>query len=348
MGGELSKLTTEKIASYVSSLGPPYEKYKEKIIDNNIDGCTLLNLSDDNIIEAFKELDINSVIHTAKLRSELKKFKDKINDNINNDNNINDNVFNEYLKTYRNNNDNNSNIKLQESNDNDNNNEIIDENPNIIKLRDFTITQLNEYNGKDDKPIYISLRNDVFDVTIAKEFYGEGSGYSCFAGCDASRALGKMSFNNEDIINTDITDLTSSQRAQLDEWYFKFKYIKKYPIIGRLSYPTKYLKITVNELHKYKDIQDIPEGRIYAPLLIAINNKIVDVSYGGTDFYGIGGPYNCFVGNDASRALAKMTFNEEDLSNSDTSDLSPAQLKTLQDWYNKLISKYPVVGEIIK
>jgi len=163
----LSQVTVNNIADYVASLGPNYEQYKQKIIDNSIDGSTLSLLSDEDLMEAFKELEIDSVIHSAKLRSELNKYKSKTNDNIN------DNVFNEYLKTYRNN------APLQERDDENNTKNIIHnelEVENIVKLRDFTVIQLNEFNGKDDKPIYLSIRGDVFDVTQAKEFYGEGSG----------------------------------------------------------------------------------------------------------------------------------------------------------------------------
>ena len=156
-----------------------------------------------------------------------------------------------------------------------------------------------------------------------------------------------MSFNDDDIINTDLSDLTSSERAQLDEWYFKFKYVKKYPIVGRVSSPEKDLKLSISELHKYKDIQEVPEGRVDAPLYVGINGKVVDVSYGGLDLYGQGGSYHCFVGNDASRALAKMSMSEEDLSSSDLSDLTSTQIKSLQNWYDKLTSKYPIVGELI-
>jgi hypothetical protein len=162
MGSDLSIITSDEIANYVSSYGEPYKKYKQRIIDNSIDGSTLLLLSDDDIIEALKELDI-SVIHSAKLRSELNKYKsNKLNDHVND--NVNDNVFNEYLKTYSSSS-NSNNIQLQQE----------DKVP-IIKLRDFTIVQLKEFNGNDNKPIYISLRGDVFDVTIAKELYGEGTG----------------------------------------------------------------------------------------------------------------------------------------------------------------------------
>jgi predicted heme/steroid binding protein len=31
--------------------------------------------------------------------------------------------------------------------------------------------------GTNGKPIYIGLKRDVFDVSSANDFYGEGSGY---------------------------------------------------------------------------------------------------------------------------------------------------------------------------
>lgn len=172
-------------------------------------------------------------------------------------------------------------------------------------------------------------------------------GYHRFTGRDSSRALAKLSFNDEDITNPDLSDLTSSERAQLDEWYFKFKYVKKYPIVGRLSTPPNDLKLSINELHLYKDTQEIPEGRVDAPLYVAIKGKIFDVSYGGAEIYGREGPYSCFVGNDVSRSLAKMSMREEDLLSSDVSDLSSLETKQLQEWYDKLTSKYPIVGELI-
>ena len=72
-----------------------------------------------------------------------------------------------------------------------------------IEQRDFTIEQLvrsqinklnfdpsqgtdiclplfqqRDYDGKGEQPIYIALKGDVFDVSSAREFYGEGSGYA--------------------------------------------------------------------------------------------------------------------------------------------------------------------------
>ena len=79
--------------------------------------------------------------------------------------------------------------------------------------------------------------------------------------------------------------------------------------------------------------------------------------------YGPEGPYHLFVGIDASHALAKMSFKEEDLrppsstnnntnnpqSNKYLSDLTIEEKKVLEDWRKKLIDtrKYPIVGKLI-
>jgi membrane-associated progesterone receptor component len=62
-------------------------------------------------------------------------------------------------------------------------------------------------------------------------------------------------------------------------------------------------------------------------------------------FYGPGGPYALFAGKDASRALAKMSFEPQDLTG-DVSGLGPFELSALQDWEYKFVSKYVKVGSI--
>lgn len=62
-------------------------------------------------------------------------------------------------------------------------------------------------------------------------------------------------------------------------------------------------------------------------------------------FYGPGGPYALFAGKDASRALAKMSFEDKDLTG-DISGLGPFELEALQDWEYKFMSKYEKVGTI--
>jgi hypothetical protein len=62
-------------------------------------------------------------------------------------------------------------------------------------------------------------------------------------------------------------------------------------------------------------------------------------------FYGPGGAYELLAGKDASRALAKMSFEPQDLTG-DMSGLTPFELSSLNDWEYKLSSKYVKVGTI--
>lgn len=62
-------------------------------------------------------------------------------------------------------------------------------------------------------------------------------------------------------------------------------------------------------------------------------------------FYGPGGPYALFAGKDASRALAKMSFEDKDLTG-DISGLGPFELEALQDWEYKFMTKYVKVGTV--
>lgn len=102
--------------------------------------------------------------------------------------------------------------------------------------------------------------------------------------------------------------------------------------------PVQVGEITADELRQY-DGSD-PEK----PLLMAIKGQIYDISQSRM-FYGPGGPYALFAGRDASRALAKMSFEPQDLTG-DVSGLGPFELSALQDWEYKFVSKYVKVGSI--
>lgn len=80
-------------------------------------------------------------------------------------------------------------------------------------------------------------------------------------------------------------------------------------------------------------------------ILMGVAGKVLDVT-GARDFYGPGGAYSLFAGRDASRALAKMSFEEELLANPSTANLSQAERDTLLHWERKLCDKYPVVGRL--
>lgn len=98
--------------------------------------------------------------------------------------------------------------------------------------------------------------------------------------------------------------------------------------------------ITKDELSKYDGTQ--PE----MPLLMAIKGIVYDVSR-SREFYGPGGPYALFAGRDASRALAKMSFEVADIENSDIMDLSKYEKSVLDDWESKFTFKYEDVGKVV-
>jgi membrane-associated progesterone receptor component len=65
---------------------------------------------------------------------------------------------------------------------------------------------------------------------------------------------------------------------------------------------------------------------------------------------GKGGPYNRFAGKDVSGALAKMSFEPDDISNPSVEALDEKQKKVLADWIKTFEEKkgYPVVGWLKK
>lgn len=106
-----------------------------------------------------------------------------------------------------------------------------------------------------------------------------------------------------------------------------------------LREPVQLGDVTEEELRAY-DGSD-PEK----PLLMAIKGQIYDVSRSRM-FYGPGGPYALFAGRDASRALALMSFDRQDLTGN-IEGLSASELEALQDWEYKFMEKYVKVGQLV-
>ncbi|KAJ3394073.1 hypothetical protein HDU84_000101 [Entophlyctis sp. JEL0112] len=75
----------------------------------------------------------------------------------------------------------------------------------------FSPEELAKYNGADAaQPVYLALKGVVYDVSSARNMYAPGSGYSAFAGKDASRALGMSSLKAEDCV-ADYSTLNAEQ-----------------------------------------------------------------------------------------------------------------------------------------
>eukprot|EP00606_Chrysophyceae_sp_TOSAG23-5_P000206 GSChrysophyteH2.ASY1.ANO1.795.1 assembled CDS len=234
-----------------------------------------------------------------------------------------------------------------------------EEEEEAIELRDFTIEQLRVFDGRpvvsppEPGPIYISLRGNVYDVTSAADFYGPGQAYHCMAGREASRALAKLSFEEEDLSSTDLSDLGPFARETLDGWEEKFIHYKSYPVVGKCVFDK-----TMVPPYTYKagaSLASLPNSkssgssRINPPIYLGICGMVLDVSFGGTAMYGPGGPYHRFAGKDASRCLAKMSFKPEDIDSTSVSDLSDSEVKVLHDWRDRFViaKQYPIVGQLV-
>ncbi|KAJ1929192.1 Dihydrodipicolinate synthase [Tieghemiomyces parasiticus] len=104
---------------------------------------------------------------------------------------------------------------------------------------------------------------------------------------------------------------------------------------------------TMRELLPYNGADGSPNGKIY----MAVSGKVFDVSR-GANFYGPQGPYGNFAGQDASRGLAKGTFEKDILPDVgkpiDTlEDLNAEERDALKDWESLFVSKYPQVGVLV-
>lgn len=101
------------------------------------------------------------------------------------------------------------------------------------KYNPITLKELQEYDGSDpSKPIYVSIKGDVFDVTRKKDVYGKGGSYNTFAGKDGSKALGMSSLKPEDAV-PDYSTLPENEMKVLDDWHSFFS--KRYNIVRRVT-----------------------------------------------------------------------------------------------------------------
>ncbi|KAI5443559.1 probable steroid-binding protein 3 [Lathyrus oleraceus] len=101
-----------------------------------------------------------------------------------------------------------------------------------VQVGEITEAELRLYNGSDkSKPILISVKGQIYDVSEGRNFYGPGGSYTMFAGKECSRALALLSFKPQDI-NGNLEGLDESELTILEDWEYKF--IEKYPKVGRL------------------------------------------------------------------------------------------------------------------
>jgi membrane-associated progesterone receptor component len=94
------------------------------------------------------------------------------------------------------------------------------------------------------------------------------------------------------------------------------------------------------------------DGRKEPQVFLAVSRKVYDVTPGKA-FYGPGGPYEAFAGRDASRGLAKGSFDQDMLTPIDSSidtldDLDGEEKSSLKGWEEHFGNKYAVVGELVE
>ncbi|KAH9943578.1 cytochrome b5 [Amylocystis lapponica] len=87
-------------------------------------------------------------------------------------------------------------------------------------------------------------------------------------------------------------------------------------------------------------------------ILLAIKGVVYDVT-AGRNFYGPNGMYANFAGRDASRGMAKQSFDTEMLTPIDQpldklDDLAPDEIENMKGWMEHFSNKYIVCGRLVE
>jgi len=109
--------------------------------------------------------------------------------------------------------------------------------------------------------------------------------------------------------------------------------------------PLVFKTFTPRTLEKY-------DGRGDPRVLLAVEGKVFDVT-AGKNFYGPGGPYENFAGHDASRGLAKNSFDDDMITPigkpiDSLEDLTDEERVSLRDWKAHFEGKYLLVGRLVE
>jgi len=93
-------------------------------------------------------------------------------------------------------------------------------------------------------------------------------------------------------------------------------------------------------------------GKDGGRILLAIDRKVFDVT-NGRNFYGPDGMYGNFAGRDASRGMAKQSFDLEMLTPIEApldplNDLTSSERENMRGWVEHFTNKYVVCGELVE
>jgi len=92
-------------------------------------------------------------------------------------------------------------------------------------------------------------------------------------------------------------------------------------------------------------------GKEGGRILLAIDGIVFDVTAGGS-FYGPNGMYGNFAGRDASRGMAKQSFDLDMLTPIDQpldklTDLAPDEIDNMKGWIDHFSNKYIICGKLV-
>lgn len=104
------------------------------------------------------------------------------------------------------------------------------------ETRWFTLEELALHDGSDPaRPLLLSIKHTVFDVTAGGRFYGPGKHYSALVGRDATRAYATGCFENER--QWDLREMTPDMQDAVDGWLDFYIKSDSYHYVGRLVVP---------------------------------------------------------------------------------------------------------------
>ncbi|KAH9008703.1 cytochrome b5 [Lactarius deliciosus] len=94
------------------------------------------------------------------------------------------------------------------------------------------------------------------------------------------------------------------------------------------------------------------DGKDGGRILLAIAGTVFDVT-AGRGFYGPEGMYGNFAGRDASRGMAKQSFDLEMLTPLDQpldklDDLTPEEIENMRGWIEHFSNKYIICGRLVE
>ncbi|CAO3639111.1 unnamed protein product [Mucor fragilis] len=115
--------------------------------------------------------------------------------------------------------------------------------------------------------------------------------------------------------------------------------------------PAKHPEVLV--FKNYTPVDLLPyNGENGSRILMGVNGSVYDVTQ-GRNFYGPGSPYANFAGHDASRGLAKNSFDEDMMVDphgpiDKLEDLEADDWQALREWENLFAGKYLLVGKLVE